>query len=221
MNLNKHLEFLEPTAYRKQIHIIGVGAIGSRIAEVLTRLGFTDLHIYDFDKVEDGNITNQLYTFHDIGELKTDALSKKLLEINPHIKVTSHGAYIKQKLKGTVFLCVDSIELRREIIQAQVTNTNIDLMLDTRMRLTDAQGYTAVWNNAKHIEALLNTMQFNDEDDLTPLSVCGTTLSVAPTILTIVSYQIMNFILYIKGLPIKQVVLTDVMEFQTQAFSYK
>ena len=73
MNLNKHLDFIKPYTYGKPIHIIGVGAVGSRVAELVVRLGFNDIHIYDFDIVEDGNITNQIYTYRDMGMSKEDA----------------------------------------------------------------------------------------------------------------------------------------------------
>lgn len=221
MNLNKHLEFIAPTSYKKPIHIIGVGAIGSRVAEILVRLGFDKINIYDFDKVEDTNITNQLYTFPDIGKLKVDALEAKLLDINPHVSIHKHQEYTDQQLSGAVFLCVDSIDLRRTITETSLSSIKIDVMFDIRMRLTDGQGYAAIWKDAKQVKAFLNSMQFTDEEDLTPVSVCGTTLSVAPTILTIVSYQIMNFITYIKEKRIKQVIFTDVMEFSTQSFNYK
>ena len=221
MNLNKHLEFISPQTYTKPIHIIGVGAIGSRVAEILVRLGFDNLHIYDFDTVEDVNITNQLYVFEDIGQLKIDALEHALLKINPHVKITKVEKYIKQRLNGAVFLCVDSINLRKEIVLNSMTNTSIDVIFDLRMRLTDGQGYGAIWNDPSQVKTFLNSMQFSDEEDLTPVSVCGTTLSVAPTVLTLVSYQIINFISYIKSKTIKQVIFTDLMEFHTQAFNYK
>ena len=70
MNLNKHLEFLAPSDYSKPIHIIGVGAVGSRIAEQIARLGFTRVIIYDFDTVDDINIPNQLFYHADIGKTK-------------------------------------------------------------------------------------------------------------------------------------------------------
>lgn len=220
MNLNKHLDFIQPAQYKQPIHIIGVGAIGSRVAEILVRLGFDNLKVYDFDIVEDANVTNQLYTHFDVGQLKIDALTNHLIQINPQIDVSKNERYVNQTLDGAVFLCVDSIELRRDIVMRALLNTKIDVMFDMRMRLTDGQGYAAIWHDKTQVETLLNTMMFDDKDDLTPVSVCGTTLSVAPTILTLVSMQVMNFIGYIKNKTVKQVIFLDLMEYQTNAFSY-
>lgn len=220
MNLNKHLEFINPVTYPKEIHIIGVGAIGSRVAEMLVRLGFSNLHIYDFDTVDDYNVTNQVYTSLQIGLAKTVALTSYMLEINPHVKIVTHERYISQPLRGAIFLCVDSINLRREIVTANLANQNIDIMFDIRMRLTDAQGYCAQWSDYKEIQALLNSMQFDDSEDSTPVSVCGTSLSIAPTVLTIVSLQINNFIRFLKKEATVQVIFSDPMMFTLQTIKY-
>lgn len=209
MNLNKHLEFIQPTKYAKEIHIIGVGAVGSRVAEVLVRLGFDNINIYDFDVVEDVNITNQLYTYEDLGMPKTEALTRALTRINPHLVLKTHGAYEAQPLKGAVFLCVDSIVTRRNITEEALDNMSIDFISDMRMRLTDGQVYAADWKEPNQQHILLNSMQFEDKDDLTPVSVCGTTLSVAPTILTLVSLAIMNFIKFVKKEPIHHAIFVD------------
>ena len=77
MNLSKSLEFFNPiNDVQGAIHIIGIGAMGSRVAELLARLGTPTLHIWDMDIVEDKNIANQVYLHHQIGMKKTDALEE-------------------------------------------------------------------------------------------------------------------------------------------------
>lgn len=198
MNLNKHLEFIQPSVYDNEIHIIGVGAVGSRVAEALVRLGFDNINIYDMDIVEDANVTNQLYHFKDIGKEKEDALIDQMKAINPQVRIKKNGKYEDQVLKGAVFIAVDSIDLRREIVQKNKTNLKIDILFDGRMRLTDAQAYTATMRNRKAVQSFLATMQFTDDQDTTPLSVCGTTLSVAPTVMTLANVLVMNFLRYLK-----------------------
>ena len=62
MNLSKSLEYFDPlNQVDGAIHIIGVGAMGSRVAELLARLGIRKIHVWDMDTVEDKNITNQAY----------------------------------------------------------------------------------------------------------------------------------------------------------------
>lgn len=213
MNLNKHLEFFNPNEVDNEIHIIGCGAIGSTVAEMLTRLGFSSLNLYDFDTVSDHNITNQMFRLKDIGELKVTALSEILTEINPEIKITCHkeGWNEYTRLSGIVFLAVDSIELRKEIVETLKYNKDIVYVTDCRMALTDAQCYAANWENERAVEKLYSTMQFTSEEAkaATPVSACGTTLSVTPTVRMIVSLCVANLINFLKGSEYKQMIIAD------------
>ena len=79
MNLNKHIEFFNPAKLNNyEIHVIGVGAVGSYIALTLAKLGIKKLYIWDFDTVEEHNITNQVYNYNDLGKPKTLALKSHL-----------------------------------------------------------------------------------------------------------------------------------------------
>ena len=212
MNLNKHFEFFDPTSVNDEIHIIGCGAIGSTIAEMLTRLGIPKLHIYDFDKVSDHNITNQMFRMKDIGKLKTEALSEILKDINPDIEIESHSGWDEfARIQGVVFIAVDSIEIRKQIVQTYKFNPEIHFVTDCRMRLTDAQCYAADWENEKEVQAFYNSMDFTSEEakESTPVSACGTTLSVTPTVRTIVSLCVSNFINFLKNNSHKRVIMLD------------
>lgn len=70
----------------KRIALVGLGALGSMIAESLARSGVTVMGLWDNDIVEPGNICRSIYQLSDLGESKVDALKKKLLSINPYIK---------------------------------------------------------------------------------------------------------------------------------------
>ena len=67
MNLSKSIEFFNPTKVKERVHIIGCGAAGSTIAELLARAGLSKVTLYDFDKVEPHNIANQMFKDSDIG----------------------------------------------------------------------------------------------------------------------------------------------------------
>lgn len=221
MNLNKHLSFFDPTSTDEAVHIIGVGAMGSRVAELLARLGVERLYLYDFDTVTDYNITNQLYTRQDVGKLKVEAMTRHLEDINPNaIKKVYDKGYVDQILSGYVFLCVDSIELRKKIADLNRRNPNIKAMFDTRMRLTDAQSYGADWNNSKQVEAFIQSMSFTDAEaqEATPISACGTTLSVAPTVIVTAAFTVSNFMNFIKDGDIKSIVLLDAFGYNVNVF---
>ena len=68
MDLSKSYDFFKPEMLNGRVHIIGCGAIGSTVAEMLTRFGITKITLYDFDDVEAHNIANQMFTQEDIGK---------------------------------------------------------------------------------------------------------------------------------------------------------
>lgn len=223
MNLSKCYDFFRPEDCRDRIHIIGCGAIGSTVAENLVRFGLTDITLYDFDKVEDKNIANQMFTHEDIGKTKVQALADYLVKINPDVahrlRLADQG-YKSQRLSGYVFLCVDNIDLRRQIAQANRGNNFIKAMFDFRMRLTDAQHYAAAWDDQKMVKAFLNSMDFTHEEakQETPVSACNITLSVCPTVRTIVALGVSNFINFVKGGGLKKMIMIDAFAHTVDAF---
>ncbi len=223
MDLAKSYEFFHPEDCKERIHIIGCGAVGSTVAENLARFGLTKITLYDFDKVEPHNIANQMFTQEDIGKPKVDAVAELLYKINPDIKrdlLLAPQGYKNQRLSGYVFLCVDNIDLRREIATACVANPFIKAFFDFRMRLTDAQHYAAAWNDPKMVKDFLNTMNFSHEEAMkeTPVSACNMTLSVVPTVRTLCALGVSNFINFAKGGKLHKMILVDAFSYALDAF---
>ena len=218
MDLSKSYEFFQPEKVRGRIHVIGAGAIGSVVLELLAKAGLTNITVWDFDKVESHNIANQMYTENDIGKYKVDAIAERIISINPEIKrglKLEREGWHGQPLAGYVFLCVDNIDLRREIATANKDNMNVKAMFDFRMRLTDAQSYAADWQDMKMIEAFLNSMNFTQEEGKaeTPVSACNLELSFASTVFMIVSAGVQNFVNFVKNGVIKKFIVADVADF--------
>ena len=154
-----------------------------------------------------------MFRMKDIGRPKVEALAEILKDINPDIQLELHteGWNEYSRITGIVFLAVDSIEVRKEIVDTYKFNKDIKFVSDCRMRLTDAQYYAADWNNDKEITRLYNSMDFTSEEakESTPISACGTTLSVTPTVRTIVSLAISNLINFLNKQPYKTLINID------------
>jgi len=204
MNLNKSYEFFNPDQDKSRVHIIGCGSVGSTIAENLARCGVTNMTFYDFDIVEAHNIHNQMFTEEHLGMNKAEATLDICKRINPDIekgvKLEVEG-YKDQMLSGYVFLCVDNIDLRREICEANLKNQFIKAVFDVRTMLTGAQHYAADWSSPKSKENLLNSMQFSHEEaaEETPVSACGVTLGIVTTVRIVCAYAVNNYIKFTKG----------------------
>lgn len=64
---------------RMRIGVIGGGSVGGVVADALARMGFEDVLLLDFDKVEEHNLDRLLYaTRADIGSFKVDVLAEHL-----------------------------------------------------------------------------------------------------------------------------------------------
>lgn len=213
MNLNKHLDFFNPDNCPRPIHVVGAGAIGSTVCEMLARLGVPMLIIHDFDTVSPHNIANQMFRHKDIGRPKVECVEEMCKEINPDIEIiTNEGGWNPGlKMSGIVILAVDNIEIRRAIVKEHLTSDKVQLVMDFRMRLEDAQHYAADWSIEAHKEKLLASMDFTEAEakEATPTNACGTTLAIVPTIRTIVSMGVANMINFVKGSDIATTVLVN------------
>lgn len=201
MDISKHIDFFDPLLVEETIHIIGLGALGSNLAIQLTRLGFTTFILYDFDEVDDHNITNQAFIQSDMGAPKVDAIKRHMLDINPAATIIVEKTGWKEGtfLNDYVFMCVDSIELRNEIAIDMLIKPGIKFVTDMRIGLEEAQMYATDWTELKSVVRFRSTMTFKDDEVLVPVSACGTQLTVLPTIQMIVSLGVMNFINFIKN----------------------
>lgn len=223
MNKSKILEFFDAAEIKAPIHIVGCGAIGSHIAEQLTRMGCENIHLWDFDTVEAHNITNQMFIQADVHDSKTCAVQALMYDINPSsintIKCHNKG-WTDEMLNGYVFLCVDNIDLRREIVKANQYNPNCIAFFDFRMRLTDAQHYMAVRSDEVSMNKLFASMDFTHDEakDATPKSACNVELSVVYTVKCITALGVANFVKLVLERPTKDMILVDLNQFTLDAF---
>lgn len=223
MDLSKSYEYFQPEKDDARVHIIGCGSVGSTVAENMVRMGVTKLTLWDFDTVEAHNIVNQMFRQKDIGKLKVEALRDLLIEINPEVEddiVLKPDGWKGKTLSGYIFLCVDNIELRREIVEQHMDSPYVKAVYDFRTRLEDAQHYAADWSSEKMKEDLLNSMQFSHEEaaEETPVSACNVTLGVCPTVRVICALGVANHINFINGRGLKKLVLMDAFRMTLDVF---
>lgn len=104
------------------IGVVGLGSVGSIVAETLTRMGIRKIILIDFDIVEIHNLDRILgATKKDIGKLKVDVISKSLKKSSPlsRIEIISvpkniadKEAYNKALDCDFIFCCADKPRAR-------------------------------------------------------------------------------------------------------------
>ncbi len=204
MNLNKHLEFFNPMNIIKkniEVNIIGIGAVGSFIALQLAKLGVPRLTLWDFDTVDDHNITNQVYCFNDIGKKKTDALEEHLKAQNPEIEIVKRDRWNPgDAVSGVIFLEVDKMDVRQAFVDDNQYNPMIQAVIDARIGLATGEVHFVDWTDTDAVEHFIEKVNsFDDAHASVKVSACGTTLSVSPSVFITAAEAVAIFIKFING----------------------
>jgi len=84
--------------------IVGLGGVGSWVAESLARSGVGKLTIVDPDSVCVSNINRQLIALNStVGQSKVEVTKNRILDINPHCQVNCVEDFFCEKTKDEIF----------------------------------------------------------------------------------------------------------------------
>lgn len=72
----------------KKVLLIGAGALGSAIAEMMVRAGLLQILLIDNAKLEMGNLTRHTLEIGNLAEYKVEALAKRLARMSPNVHPT-------------------------------------------------------------------------------------------------------------------------------------
>ena len=107
----------QDTISRLKVGIVGLGSVGSIVAEAMARIGVSQITLIDPDRVEEHNLDRLLYgTMRDIGKLKVDLAAQsmrrhstsKRIEITTFpLSVHNRAAYGAALDCDIIFSCVD------------------------------------------------------------------------------------------------------------------
>jgi len=105
---------------RQPVAIVGVGTIGSHLAEMLAKLGVRDFTLIDPDEVDTVNLAVQGFYESDVGQAKVTAIAERPAAIDGMVAVVCYEADYRANLvpaKAAVFACVDSMRVRGQIFR--------------------------------------------------------------------------------------------------------
>lgn len=95
---------------RTTVLIVGVGGLGSVVAQSLCAAGVGHLTVIDHDRVEESNLHRQpLYRMRDIGALKAKAAHDALLEANAHVRVAAVCERLTPENAGVLVAATDIV----------------------------------------------------------------------------------------------------------------
>lgn len=118
VNYMRQVSIFDPSQFdNTSITIAGLGNIGSHMALALTRMGLNHFTLFDFDEIEEHNLSSQSYFISDVGRAKGTALVEQMLALNPNVHVNAISMpFTGAEQDGQILIsAVDSMETRREI----------------------------------------------------------------------------------------------------------
>ena len=206
LDYSKQMNLIEPYKdCNKRINIIGCGAGGSWLTFFLLKMGFNNIHVYDFDEIEEHNIPNQCFSERHIGVPKTHAMldvydyfTKD--EFEPRLKIhnqkiTEDNAHM---LSGIVISCVDTMKDRKMLYEMCYKYGQAELWIEGRLSIYGAYIYT-LSKDGKDYTAEYEKSFYEDEE--AEVSACGVSQTALPSAVNQVSIEIMQMIAWLKGEP--------------------
>lgn len=107
--VSRHGKSRQEKFARGRVVICGLGGLGSRVAELLTRAGVGYLRLVDFDKLEPTNLNRQFYFQDQLGRYKADALAENLKRISPYTELEIHREKVTETNLPALLRGVDVI----------------------------------------------------------------------------------------------------------------
>jgi molybdopterin/thiamine biosynthesis adenylyltransferase len=201
-DFTKQSELIKPHDIDTPIHIIGAGALGSWVVFFLLKMGFSNLHVYDFDEVEEHNLPNQFFTESHIGQKKVSGVlnlyhhffeeEEDRVDIHPR-RVDDSNAHT---LNGIVLSCVDSMTARKEIYETAFKYGPARLWIEGRLSLYGAYVYALDTKDEQPMKKYEETLYADTEAEV---SACGVSQTALPAAVNAASIMIMQMIEYLNG----------------------
>ena len=110
---------------RAEVIVFGIGGVGGYAAEALVRCGVGGITLVDHDIVGLTNINRQIHAMHStLGQLKVDAMSARLSDINPMAAVYKISQFYSpgkgddffQRPYSYVIDCMDTVACKLDLV---------------------------------------------------------------------------------------------------------
>jgi patatin-like phospholipase/acyl hydrolase len=210
INYNRQLDIFDNRIFNYPVHVIGGGSTGSWVTMMLAKLGVKNVHIWDFDIVENHNIPNQAFALEDIGENKAVANVNNAVTFGD-MNYTWHNTAVDGDtlLEGIVFILTDTMSSREDIFKrACKLKTNVKLVIETRMGLDMCRIYTINPMDLEQIKKYEGTLY---SDEVAEVSACGTSKSVVTSAMTTASIAVRQMLNWNNNIEVQNEILYDMV----------
>jgi len=160
----------DPQKFKEtSVAIIGLGNIGSHATLTLARLGIQNFKLWDFDTIEEHNLSSQAFSLLDISQKKNNTMKEKIQELNRSANIELFEKFEAKDVSkinndDIIVIAIDTMNGRKEIYQhLKKANKEFNLLIDSRVGGSQLEIY-----NCKNLEEWNST--FVDQASQDP---CG------------------------------------------------
>ena len=143
-----------------EVTIIGAGGVGSCLALSASIMGFKVIHLWDYDKLEEHNLSTTMYPERYLGLEKTEA-SKRLSEyFGCNTEIRKYDTWtLDSPLTPCVMMAPDNMEVRKMVYMQWIRTRNRKMLIDGRMGALTLE----VISCDRHSDNYLSTWQSSDK----------------------------------------------------------
>ncbi len=206
----RQLDILPPEKLSFPITVVGAGAIGSAAVITLTKMGCTNLMVWDDDVLTEHNVPNQMCALDAVGFPKVEALATLVIELTGTSIQTRRERYRGQRLDGVVIAATDNMQARQEIWKRAKMNRSVPLLIDARMGAEFARIYTIHPSNLDEVDFYESNLHPDGEAERLPCSARA--IIYCPTVIGgLIALQVKAHAL---GQPLRREILFDLPRLQ-------
>jgi molybdopterin/thiamine biosynthesis adenylyltransferase len=156
---HEQIDWFSQDAVRSaRIVVIGAGAIGNEVVKNLALLGVGAVDVYDFDQVEEHNLTRSVFLREsDIGAGKATAVVRRASEVDPGVRLRAFEGDFWERLSvwqlagyDCAIGAVDNFEARVRLNQmCLLAGTNfVNAAIDSRHAAIESYAHGDAWGGA-------------------------------------------------------------------------
>tara|TARA_Y100000361_G_C11141372_1_gene335285 strand:+ start:783 stop:1526 length:744 start_codon:yes stop_codon:yes gene_type:complete len=148
----------------EELTIIGAGGVGSALILSASIMGFKKIHVWDFDVLEEHNLSTTMYPASYLGESKTEAAKAMVKYFGCETEIIEHDKFgYMDSLTPCTMMAPDNMEVRKMVYMNWIRTPGRKVLVDGRMgalsmdiHTVDAMhdNYLSYWKPSKDIPDL-------------------------------------------------------------------
>ena len=129
----------------KTVMVAGLGGIGSWLSLLLSRLQPAIILLYDDDIVETGNLSGQLYSNQNVGNLKTTSLAQMMRDYGNYHGTCTYKRYERNSATTDIMICgFDNMEARKIYFNNWIERVNSKSTIEEKKKCLYIDGRLSI-----------------------------------------------------------------------------